>query len=166
MKTTNIITTLCLAVCLLISTAAAAHHDHFNAIYNKYKDRDAVFTMTFNPGNYGSMFKSNDKDVKEILKNVNQVKLLVYDLKPGQGNGFKDELKKCFVAGDFKDMMTINDGGDHIEIKAVKENDKITEMIIVITDKDSIVVLYMDGNMDLKGAQKLAKQVASNGLTA
>ena len=166
MKNTKIISILFVAAILLISTQSFGRYDHFNSIYNKYKGQSGFISLSFSGSTLGSFLKDDkDQDVRKFLNSLNEIKLLIY----GDGNAastaqYRTELKDCFKSEKYEDMMVVNDGGDKVEIKAVSQNGKISEMVLLITDKTSIVVIYLDGNIDMANAQKLAKHISKNGM--
>ena len=146
--------TTVLALMVLCQLPAMARCHHFDHIYNKYRDDDAVTTFNLSPWMVRMAVGDEDEDLKRVLKRI--------DERPGN---FAKEVHSWLADEQFQDLMVIRDGTDNIEIKMISENKRIKELVVFITDSDSALVLYLSGDIDVQQALKISKHVHVTGIS-
>ena len=72
-----------------------------------------------------------------------------YDYSFGEQEGLIKETIKELNKNDFKDLLTVHDGDEHVLMKMHGEAEIIDELFILFTDKDEFFALSLVGKMDV-----------------
>jgi len=95
------------------------------------------------------------KEVGKVLSGLNKIRVSVFDLKGNQNTADLSQLIKAKVESlttrGFEQIITVRDSDETVNIIA-KVNDEILQdaMIIVMDEGDELVIISMDGELDLK----------------
>lgn len=157
--------TTVLALTVLCQLPAMARCHHFDHIYNKYRDDDAVTTFNLSPWMVRMAVGDEDEDLKRVLKRIDEMKIIAFEETKGRSGNFAKEVHSWLADEQFQDLMVIRDGTDNIEIKMISENKRIKELVVFITDSDSALVLYLSGDIDVQQALKISKHVHVTGIS-
>jgi len=108
------------------------------------------------------------KEMKEVINQLNGMKVLSCkpdSLKPGKGAAFYNEAVALFPGTAYKELMTVNEGGNNIRFLTKQDGKgKVTEMVMLAKDKDEIVILSLTGLIDLGSLSKISKSMNIHGM--
>ena len=122
-----------------------------NAAFSKYSSRDGIVSITV-PGfavRAVTMFAELDPEEKELLRNVELVKVLAVDddAKYKQLN-FNREFSKL-VTADYQPLLSVKDGNDNIDVMAkMKSDEDISDLLVIIGGGDNVII-YLKGDFNL-----------------
>ena len=160
----NKITLAGMLVCgLLLSGTVLARDNNFTRIYEQYKDKADMTALSLSGSMLHSFFKGSDRDVNDLLSKIKEVKIMAYDGNAGQVGEMTETFSKCLSTSAYKDLMTVNDGGDKVTFKSVNDNNKMTGLVMLVTDSNSVVVIYVDGDISMDNARQLASHFTARG---
>ena len=102
---------------------------------------------------------------KELTSNLNSIKILTADsLKEARNGGkFRKELLQILPKTNYKDLMIIKDGGQDIRFIIREEKSKISELVMIVTGGGEPVLMFLEGDIDLKNISKLSKSMKIKG---
>jgi hypothetical protein len=172
MKTLKL--TIVVAAFLAISSLANAQSP-FDKFYEKYSTQEGYTSVNISKDLF-QMFASmgdNNKsaDAQHMAKLVNQLNSLKVltckpdSLKPGKATIFYNEAVTIFNIPAYKELMTVNDGGNNIRFLTKQDSKgKITEVVMLAKGKDEMVVLDMTGVIDLASLSELSKSMNIHGM--
>ena len=150
---TRIFITIALCALLCATDTMAKKH---NDIYEEYKHEQGMMHMCLSfPLAKTALIGRYNKDARKLLKHVRKVNMLVYDGDAPMGS-LPNRMAKSFDSENFKDLMTVNDGGDKIEFKIQQHDDYINELAMVVNDGSSLVIILLDGKIPISAARDFA----------
>lgn len=144
-------------------------------LYDKYAGVEGYTAVNISKDMF-QMFMSmaddkSDKDTKELKKMVEQLnglKVITCDgdsLKPGKALAFYNEVSALYPASVYKELMTVNDGGENIRFLTKQDAaGRITEMVMLMKGKTESMVLNLTGVIDLATVSKLSKSLNIQGM--
>jgi len=123
-----------------------------------------------------SKIKSSDPDYQVIARFASRLqdfKIMVIDDDDPKINNARARtefirLVNTASLGSYEDLMTINEGGNHIAFRILQHDDRIQELIMTITGSDNVVMLIkgdftlnelteISDDMNISGMSKLKK---------
>ena len=134
----------------------------------KYGDNSEFTTITVNKKMFQMLAtaangdKDMDPDVKEMIDNLDELKILT--TKSGIGTHYK-EANKLIEGDGFEELMNVKDKGDNVRFM-VKDSDggNIVDELIMIVSGEEFVLLDFIGKIDLTKVAKLGKSINMGGL--
>lgn len=150
-----LVTFSCLLSFLLFSNSLSAQQS-VKRFYNKYKHSEDVTSVNVQ----GWMIKTvlafvEDFEGDDIVKKVTKLRVLVME----DANLVSDKDYNTLVANakseDFEDLMTIREGTTKVRFM-IKENDeKIKNLLVLVSDKEEFVLISLDCNLKWKDLKNI-----------
>ncbi len=160
MKRLSIITIL-----LFLGTMAFSQGDGITKYFEKYMD-DEDFTVVYISGRMFGMFaeiEDDDKEAKAALKGLKGLRILTTDKKENTVKLYEEALKK-FDSSEYEELMKVRDGKENVNFYIKEEDEKITELLLLVGGGDDFVLLSFKGNIDLKQISTLSESMDIDGL--
>lgn len=159
-------------VAIMLPGAMFAQND-FNKLYDKYAGQDGFTSINISP----EMFKflssidmsdsSNDsKQTQNVMQQLEGLKMLVYEKPEGKpGIDFYKEIKRTLTLDDYTELMAIKDSDDDIKFLVKKVgNNKISELLMIVSGNDEVLVMSMTGDIDMNTISEISKSLDMDGL--
>lgn len=105
------------------------------------------------------MSKEDDKDFKELVKNIDKINMIV-DMELNDEE--KGRLKK--LCGKYDELMSVTDNGQKVDMYLREKNEKIQELIICVEEDNVINLINILGNIDLQQLAKLSSGLNIKGM--
>lgn len=131
-----------------------ANNDTYINFYNKYNHSTDFLSFSL-PVGFFQLIIEDDDELKSALEKMNTINFLIYDGDTKNAEYFNSELNNSLSKDIYHDLIIINDGGEKVTFKVREKNNKIQEFLMVVTDKESFVVLSINGEMDLDQVKKI-----------
>lgn len=159
-----------LFILLLIICPFLAHSQSksLEALRASYKDIPNTFNLSLG-GNFLGMSnyimnEEDDKEVKELIKSINNLHLFTLPI----GEGGIDtqslaKLRKDMSKEAYEELVVIRDGKDHINMLIKEKNGIVSSLVMLIEDKEDVTILDFSGAIDLKNLSLLANKVNVDG---
>jgi hypothetical protein len=172
MKTLKL--TLVVSAIFALSSLANAQIP-FDKFYEKYCTQDGYTSVNISKELF-QMFASmgDDKkdtsaqEMKKAISQLNGLRVLSCkpdSMKPGKATIFFNEATAIFNNSNYKELMTVNDGGNNIRFLTRQDlKGKIIEMVMMAKGKDEMVVLDITGLIDLSTISKISKSMNIHGM--
>lgn len=152
--------TLTITTALFFCSGLFAQKSALYEFYNKYKDRENVVDIKIG----GLLVKmaatfSDDDEARQILKKVDRLRLLsVEDDNPVSQEDFKD-LTRRIQTESYEHLIQIKEKDQHIDFFIKEKGDKISEVLLFVNEKDSFLMLSIQGNFKFSDLQNLHPDV-------
>lgn len=163
MKFSKMLQCVLLSAMLVIPNLSHGRDNHFLGFYDKYEGRNDFTSFSLSPDFLNSFISKDEKELRQFLKTIDHVKMLVYEGKPDSVKYFSNELKSTFQLGWYDDLLVVKDGKDNVNFKVRMNDKKINELIMVVSNQGSLVVFYMDGEIELSKVKQLSKSISIQG---
>lgn len=154
---------------LLIPFLALAQETPANKFFEKYSGQEGYTSVYITKYMFDIFAKiSNDeegKEFKEITSKLNSIKILTIDsaLNAQSDRKFDKELSDLLPKTEYKDLMIIKDGKQTVKFLINEQNDIITEFLMIVYGDGDPVLIFLDGDIDLKQISKLSKTMNVEG---
>jgi len=145
---------------LFSSCASSKGIEGYHTFYKKHKSDENVVSFGL-PTGLMSLFLNNDEDkeLKEFLKNIDDLRFFIAE---DSNKSLLPELNKYLPEEHYKDIMIIKDGGDKVIFKARENGDAISEIIMLVEEDSSFVVMSVEGEFTYDDIKNFAKSVDVN----
>ena len=142
-----------------ISTVAAADSDA-DRIIGKYKKSEDVEYFRLNRILLGAAMKC-DEDMSGWLKGVRRMDVMIVDGETGLSGGFSEDVSSLKEKG-WSMPVKVSDGGDAVEIYAMKKGEKIREVVILVADEADCVFVRIKGKVAESDIKDMVKGININ----
>lgn len=141
------------------SCLAKKNTGSFSNFYSQCRERDGFVTFNLPPSLAGLFVGKDDKDLKKLLSNINDVKFMIYDNKKDSVRYFADELKRNLPGHTYEDLLLVNSGCSNVAFKIHMKDNLVTELIIMAIDKDGLFAMSVEGAIELEKVKQLVSSV-------
>ena len=159
------------AIILMLSLPifASAQESPINSFYDKYSGKEG-YTSVYITKYMFDLFKkisseTDDKEFQESINGINSIKILTIDSTTNitKKVRFIDELRTKLPKSIYKNLMIVKDGGNTITFMINEKESKISEFVMTINDTSSPVLIFLEGDINLKQISKLSKTMKIQG---
>jgi len=150
---------------VLISFSLSAQTDAIDKFFNDYKTNGDFKIISINSKAFDLLNKAtSDKDDSEFLDIVKDLKgLKILTTSKNAMLIYADANKRVIGAG-YEELMKIRDNESNIRFVTKETNGNISELVMILGEKDNFTVLSFIGNIDLKKIAKLSKTLDVKGV--
>ena len=124
--------------------------------YDKYTKKENVEDITLK----GWLLKiaseiNGDDQVSDVLDKITQLRILIME----DGNLVSPKAYKQFVNDiqeqDFEELIQLKEGGELVECYIREEGDDITNILLMVHEKDGFILLSLEGLLQLKDLKNI-----------
>ena len=116
----------------------------------------------------GDAADSAAREVKKMMDHLSGLKVLTFNFdsaKIVKAVSVYNEFAGLFPVSSYKELMTINEGRQFIRFLTKQDaSGMINEMVMLMKDKNEVMVLSLTGNIDLSTISKLSKGMNIQGM--
>ena len=142
-----------------------AQNSAVEKLFNKYKGKEGVTTVQISPELFQMVKAMDIEEVEEHdipLEKITSVKILTIEDATGyEGVNFYDEIKNDLNVNDFKEVMTVDDGGETVRMW-MKVNDNTLSEFLLIVGGDDNVLIYITGDFNMNDLEGLAESMGDD----
>ena len=145
-------------------------------VFEKYASQDGftsvniskeMFQMLMQMGQ-GESKDTGFVEMKKMMEQLTGLKVLTYEFdssKIVKAVSIYNEFAGVFPASTYKELMNINEGRQNVKFMTKQDaGGKISEMVMLMKDKNELAVLSLTGNIDLSTVSKLSKGMNIHGM--
>lgn len=145
------------------SCATAPPQDDYPVFYKKYKHNENVVNFGLPTGLIASFLNNKeDKELKQFLKNVDRFTFFIAE---DSAKVLLPILDDYLPNNLYKDVMIINDSGDKVTFKARESEYAISEIIMLVEEDSSFVVMCIEGDFTYEQMNEFIKSVDKDKVT-
>lgn len=159
-----------LIILVLMSPAVLfAQNSQLNTFFDKYSGQEGYTSVYITKYMFDLFAKitdeQEDKEFHELTSKLNSIKILTADSakEVNTGKKFEKELLKILPKTNYKDLMIVKDGKQNIRFLIREEKSKIAELVMIVTGQGDAVLMFLEGDIDLKSISKLSKSMKITG---
>ena len=144
-----------------------AQEDAITSFFDKYMD-DERFTSIYISGKMFNMFAQipvdeKEEEIKKAISDINGLRILTSDQVNGQ-TMYKEAANTLSLKG-YEELMFIREGGDEeLQFLVKEDKGKISELLMLIGNKEDFFLMSLIGNIDLNQIARLAKTMDIEGM--
>jgi uncharacterized membrane-anchored protein YitT (DUF2179 family) len=129
----------------------------YSLFYKLNKGSENVVNFRL-PTDLMAMFinKKDDKELKQFLNDIDNLKFFIAD---HSANALLPILYEYLPSQMYKDVMIINNSSSKIIFKARDNGKSISEIIMLIEESNSFVVMSIEGDFTEKDIKKFVKAI-------
>lgn len=158
-----------LVAILLISSLAMAQQTHSNRLFDKYSGQEGYTSIYITHYMFELFAKianeAEEKEFQDITTNLTSIKILTIDsaLNAQNDHTFDEEISSQLPKDIYKELMVIKDGKQTVKFLINEKNDKISEFLMTVYGEGDPVLIFLEGDIDLKQVSKLSKTMNVSG---
>ena len=159
-----------LSAIMLVSVLTMAQETAANKFFETHSGQEGYTSVYITEYMFDLFSKiSNEeegREFKEVTSKLKSIKILTIDsLQNVKENGlFVKELSSGPFKTQYKELMIIKDGPQTIKFLLNEEGGKISEFLMIIYGgSKEPVLIFLEGDIDLKNISKLSKTMNVNG---
>lgn len=154
---------------VLSPTILIAQNSKLNDFFEKYSGQEGYTSVYITKYMFELFAKisdeQEDKEFKELTSNLNSIKILTADslMEVRNGGKFQKELMQILPKTNYKELMIIKEGKQDIRFLIREEKNKISELVMIVTGQGEPVLIFLEGDINLKNISKLSKSMKIKG---
>lgn len=145
-------------------------------VFDKYVSQDGFTTVNISKEMFQMLMQMGQGDskdtsmveMKKMMEQLTGLKVLTFSFdstKIVKAVAIYNEFAGVFPANTYKELMSINEGRQNIKFMTKQDaSGKISEMVMLMKDKNEVAVLSLTGNIDLSTVSKLSKGMNIKGM--
>ncbi len=145
-----------------------------NNMFQKYGSGDGFTVVSINKDLFTLLLELGQEtdakeitEVKEVIKDLENIRILMYDAKKGTDPSFlpkfKDELDNMKLT-EFSELMMVREQDDIVKFMIRKDGEIINELLLLINQADQAGFISITGKIDVKSIAKIARTINVQGL--
>ncbi len=150
---------------LLTPLSIWAQEDAITKYFEKYMD-DEKFTIVYiTPKMFQMISKLNLKDkegqdIKEVLQDLRGLRILQAD---HNGLQYFKEAINTFKTNEYELLMSVRDKDENVRFWTKENNGIISELLMLVGEKDEFTLISFIGNISLDKISKLSNKIDIDG---
>lgn len=155
---------------LFFSILTKAQETTANKFFDKYSGKEGYTSIYITQYMFELFAKvaddQEDKEFKEITSKLTAIKILTIDsaLNVSNNRSFDSEISSLLPKNDYKELMIIKEGKQTVKFLINEKNNKISEFLMIVYGEGDPVLIFLEGDIDLKQVAKLSKTMNIEGM--
>ena len=142
-----------------------AQNSAVEKLFNKYKGKEGVTTVQISPELFQMVKAMEIEEIEEHdipLDKITSVKILTIEDEEGYENvNFYNEIKNDLNVNDFKEVMTVDDGGETVRMWMKVNENTLSEFLLIVGGDDNVLI-YITGDFNMKDLEGLAESMGDD----
>jgi hypothetical protein len=152
--------TLLIAILLqLIICSFTLGQSSYSQFFDKNKNTHGVESFTISTSLFRFFLDSDEQELKDLLNKLDEVSFFIAD---STTPALASELEKTLPEKEYKELMVVKNGASTVRFKAKEKSDKVNEVVMIVTEPNSLVVMCIKCDITFKEAKALASSVNIN----
>jgi hypothetical protein len=144
-----------------------AQESVLNNLFDKYSGKEGYTSIYITSYMFELLasIDEEDKDLQSAAQGIQSIKMLTVNTESGITGieAFYSEVLAALPNTSYKDLMVVKDGAQEITFKVREKDKKITELVMLVKDAKEPLLMFIEGNIDLKSLAKMSKSVDIEG---
>ena len=166
---------LILIITTLIFSITLFGQDPVNDVFNQYAGKEGFTTVNIT----GELFKmlvkmkADSTHCKNLSTRIDEVKILAQEDGTKSDVNFHDLIYNKLNKKDFKELLTVKESDENVNILAKESNGRIREFLLIVSGKENVLISIkgdillselddLSDSIDLKGFEMLKMLEANN----
>lgn len=145
-----------------------AQKSQLNTLFDKYSGQEgytSVYITSYMFDLFSKIADESDEDLERVTKGLKSIKILTIsdDLSPENQQAFYKEINEALPESIYKDFMIVKDGKEEVIFKVHDDGKKISEFVMIVKDPKEPVLMFLEGDINLKQIAKMSKTMDIKG---
>ncbi len=155
-------------VMILFGLQTNAQSD-LSRLAQQYKGNDAVTSINIGPAVLGILASmSSDEEVDELndaISNFEGIRILAFDSEgaDAESMAFYRDAQALVSSGNFEELMTVESTEETVKFMVQREQDRISNLVLIAQDMDDCVVMQIKGDIDLEALGNISGDIDITG---
>jgi len=154
MKTLKTNLLFILVALLTLNACAETKEVRFNSrkFIKHYKEHGDVISFSLPPALLRVFIDREDKELKELLRQIDDMRFLIFDDESFNETSPRDLFKKMdmeLTENNFQDLLIVKEKNEIVKFKILETDAKVKELILLVSGGDELVLMNLSGNIDL-----------------
>jgi hypothetical protein len=148
---------------LLFSVAFTASSQAIEKFHEKYRNDSNYLNLCIESGllKLISNIQTEDKDTDEFLRALAGInKINVYKIDRNESSFDENSVrtfKKDIRREKYEELMVVRDGNAHLDFMIREDKGKISDLVMMVDEKDEFFLLTLSGEIDLAMISKISE---------
>ena len=141
---------------LLLALPFYAQNKSIDDLFDKYSGQEGFTSVNINGGLLTlASWMEDDKESKEMLKDLNHVRILAMEDNSIKNVNFYKEIIASIPVKDYVELMTVKEKDQDVKFLVKQANGYITELLMIVGGKDNALISII-GKIDPKNLSKMS----------
>lgn len=156
---------LIIAVLPMLSMAQESQLNHLFDKYSGQEGYTSVYITSYMFDLFSKLADEDDAEFEHVTKGLKSIKILTISSKLDKSaqDAFYKEIQNALPASVYKDFMIVKDGKQEVVFKVRDEGAKISEFVMIVKDPKEPVLMFLEGDINLKQIAKMSKSMDIKG---
>lgn len=138
----------------------------FDQIFDKYSEKEGVSSVFISKYMFELMSKmeQEDKELQEIMRNLENIQILAFDGSSLTGIDFDQEVIPMIPLDDYKELMVVREQNEKSAFYILEQEGRIKELLMIATSDGESILLSITGNIKLHQIARLSGSMDIKGL--
>jgi len=136
-----------------VATLTAQNDKNYKSFYKTFKKEQSIFGISAPISIANWFIDSEEKELRKIIKKGKKVRILIFD---NVTSSIFDEINEYLPSKVYEKFITINDKNARIKLLVRENKEKISEIIVLIKDKNSLITMGIYGDFTYDDLSKLS----------
>ncbi len=148
----------------IIFTITAFAQNPVNDVFNTYEGKEGFTTVNISGELFKMLMDLKDDSThgKKLTTEIKEIKILAQEDGVKSGVNFHELIYNKLDKNDFKELLTVKDENDNVNILAKETNGHITEFLLIASGDDNVLI-NIKGNIVLNELGNLAESINLKG---
>jgi hypothetical protein len=131
------------------------------AMSDKYQGDKAYFHVKVPPALLQIVLKDEEAgSLSGLLKDLNQVGIMSVGNRTEESKEIlNSDIASWLSHFQYEDLMTIAQSGSKISFKLLEKNGQVQELMAIIADSESVMIISLYGKLDMKQVMNLTREL-------
>lgn len=143
-----------------VAILTAQNDKNYKNFYKTFKKEQSIFGISAPIGFANWFIDSDEKELRNIIKKGKKVRILVFN---NDTSSIFDEINEYLPSKVYEKFITIKDKNARIKLLVRENKEKISEIIVLIKDKNSFITMGIYGDFSYVDLSKLSENVQEKG---
>ena len=140
---------------LLFAIPFYAQNKAIHELFDKYSDKEGFTSVNINGGLLTlATWMEDDKDAKDMLKDLNHVRILTMEDHSTTNVNFYKELIASIPVKDYQELMTVKEKDQDVKFLVKQSDGYINELLMIVGGKDNALI-SITGKINPKNLSKI-----------
>ena len=139
-----------------------AQNSAVDKLFAKYQGKQGVTTVNISPELFQMVNAMGIEELEEKdfpMDKIGSVKILTIEDEEGYEDvNFYTEIKKDLDVADFKEVLTVNDGGEVVRMWMKADKEVVSEFLLIVGGDDNVLI-YITGDFNMRELEELAESI-------
>ena len=132
---------------------------NYQDFYENHKNDESLISFKMMPFLFKLFIDKHDEETNKALDQIKSVSVLINEKSDSH---YVESLNKHLPDSRYKQLMKMNDEQTNIEFLTYEKGDLAEEIIMIVKEGNTCVVMFIKGSFDKENVKNLSKNININ----